>query len=250
MIEVIQRGPVSEIRMSHPPANALSPGLVRALDDSLSETIDSGASAVVLSGLPGIFSAGLDVPALLQLDRDGVRDAWRGFHDLLRTVAFSPVPTLAAITGHAPAGGAVISLFADYRVMAQGPYKIGLNEVEVGIILPRFMFAALERLVGPHHAERLVTAATMVTTEEAHRLGLVDEVAPLDEVVERALARCQRLLSLPRRAMTETRANARRDLVALLESAGDSHLDDLVGLWFSDETQAALTALVNRLQKN
>jgi enoyl-CoA hydratase/carnithine racemase len=249
MIEISKLGPVSEIRMSHPPANALSPGLIRALDDSLGQAVEGGASAIVLSGLPGMFSAGLDVPALLELDRDGVRDTWKSFHYLLRSIAFSPVPTIAAITGHAPAGGAVISLFADYRVMAEGPYRIGLNEVEVGIILPRVMFRALERLVGPHQAENLATAATMLRAAEAQRIGLVDEVAPQDEVVERALSRCQRLLSLPPRAMSETRASARRDLQALLESAGEGYLDDLVELWFSDETQAALAALVSRLGK-
>jgi enoyl-CoA hydratase/carnithine racemase len=196
-----------------------------------------------------MFSAGLDVPALLELDREGVRDTWKSFHYLLRSIAFSPVPTVAAITGHAPAGGAVLSLFADYRVMADGPYKIGLNEVEVGIILPRFMFRALERLVGPHQAENLATAATMVKAVEAQRIGLVDEIVAENEVVERALARCERLLSLPPRAMTETRASARRDLQSLLESAGEGYLDDLVELWYSDETQAALAALMSRLRK-
>ena len=247
MIEVIQRGPVSEIRMSHPPANAFSPGLIRALGDSLNETIGGGAQAIVVSGLPGMFSAGLDVPAFLALDRDGVTAAWRDFYELLFTVARSPVPIVTAITGHSPAGGAVLALFADYRVMAQGPYKIGLNEVQVGIVLPLFMFRALARLVGEHQAERLLTSATMLTAAEAREVGFVDEVAPLDEVVERALARCQTLLSLPPTAMSETRANGRRALVELIDEARDTYLD-IVERWHSDETQAALQALVERLR--
>lgn len=250
MIETVVHGPIREIRMNRPPANALSPELVAALYESFTEAVESGAGAVVLSGLPGMFSAGLDVPTLLQLDRDSVRAAWADFHDLLRALAESPIPTAAAITGHSPAGGAVISLFSDYRVMAEGDFKIGLNEVEVGIILPHLMFRALERLVGPHHAERMATGAMMLSGEEALAVGLVDENAPMGEVVERALARCERLLSLPPRAMTETRAAARRDLVELFASVDERYLDELVDLWFSDETHAALTRLVRRLRSS
>ena len=247
MINHHTHGSVHELQMHRPPANALSPELVGALDDALAEAIDSGAGAVVVSGLPGMFSAGLDVPHLLELDRDGVRSAWSAFLGLLETVAKSPVPTAAAITGHSPAGGAVISLFCDYRVMAAGDFKIGLNEVEVGIILPHFMFHALERLVGTRQADRLATAAMLVSADEALAVGLVDEVVPVDRVVAHCVARCDRLLSLPPRAMAETRANARRDLLAELDALDDRFLDDLVDHWFSDETHAALTALVERL---
>ena len=248
MIETISHGPIREIRMNRPPANALSPELVQALSDSLSAAIDSGAGAVVLSGLPGMFSGGLDVPTLIELDRDGVWSAWDDFLGFLRAVASSPIPTAAAITGHSPAGGAVISLFCDYRVMAEGDFKIGLNEVAVGIILPRFMFRALERVVGLRQAERLATAAMMVPPDEALAIGLVDELAPMEDVVARSLARCQRLLALPPRAMSETRANARRKLVELFEPVDDRFIDALVDLWFSDETHASLTALVERLK--
>ncbi len=248
MIEVLQHGPVSEVRMSHPPANAFSPGLIRAVRDALDQAIDGGCRAVVLSGLPGMFSAGLDVPAFLELDRDGVTAAWRDFFDLLHTIAKSPVPIVTAITGHSPAGGAVVALFADYRVMAEGPYKIGLNEVQVGIVLPPFMFRALARLVGSHVAERLLTSAAMLRADEAQAVGFVDETAPLDEVVNRSLERCQRLLSLPPTAMLQTRANGRRALVELVEESRDTYVD-IVDRWFSDETQAALQALIERLKK-
>lgn len=247
MIETHDHGAVREIRMNRPPANALSPDLVQALTAHLTEALEGEPDAVVVSGLPGMFSGGLDVPYLIGLERQGIRSAWRDFIGLLERIATSPKPVSAAITGHSPAGGAVISLFCDYRVMAEGSYKIGLNEVEVGIILPSFMFEALKRLVGERHAERMATGALMVPAEEAFRIGLIDELAPLDEVVERAVAWSKRLLALPPRAMSETRRAARRDLVALFERADEAYLEELVDLWFSDETQAALAALVGRL---
>lgn len=246
MIEVRDHGPVRELRMNRPPANALSPEFVEAIDTHLAEAIEGTPGAIVISGLPGMFSGGLDVPHMIGLDRPGIRAAWSGFIELLERIATSPVPVVAAITGHSPAGGAVISLFCDYRVMAEGSYKIGLNEVEVGIILPPFMLAALKRLVGAH-AQRMATGALLMPAAEAYRIGLVDELTSPDDVVEHAVVWSQRLLSLPQKAMSETRRIARRDLVTLFERVDDDSLEELVDLWFSDETQAALTQLVGRL---
>lgn len=247
MIEVLLHGRTTELRMNRPPANAMSAEFIAALRAAVGEAVGGGAGAIVLSGQPGMFSAGLDVPALLQLDRDGIRAAWADFIGLLGAVTKSPIPIVAAITGHSPAGGAVVSLYCDYRVMAEGRFKIGLNEVEVGIILPPLLFGALRRQVGAQHADRLGTAGMLVSADEAYRIGLVDELAAPEEVVERALARCELLLSRPPVAMAASRRNARSDLVALVGEYGESSLDDLVENWFSDETQAALNALVARL---
>ena len=93
---------------------------------------------------------------LLGLDRAAIAALWRDFYALLGAIAASPIPIVAAITGHAPAGGTVLALFCDWRIMAEGDYKIGLNEVQVGIPLPPVILAGLRRLVGPRQAERLV----------------------------------------------------------------------------------------------
>src|SRR5262245_22115663 len=133
MLACVPHDSITEIRLERPPVNALNPALVRALTDAHTEAVSSGARAVVLSGRPGIFSAGLDVKELIGLDRAAIAAFWHDFFGLLRTVATSSVPTACALTGHSPAGGAVIALFADYRSMARGAYKIGFNEVAVGL---------------------------------------------------------------------------------------------------------------------
>jgi 3,2-trans-enoyl-CoA isomerase len=247
MLETIAHGPVVELRMNRPPANAMSAGMIAALKGGVVDAIEGDARALVLSGQPGMFSAGLDVPSLLQLDREGIRAAWADFIGLLEIITNSPIPIVVAITGHSPAGGAVVALYCDYRVMAEGPFKIGLNEVEVGIILPPLLFGALRRQVGAHHAERMGVAGMLISADEAYRVNLVDELAAPGEVVAQALARCEQLLRLPPVAMAESRRNARRDLVELVSEFGESSLDDLVENWFSDETQVALNALVTRL---
>jgi enoyl-CoA hydratase/carnithine racemase len=237
---------ILELRLDRPPVNALTTELVGDLRGALAGAVEDGAQAVLLAGRPGMFSAGLDVPHLLTLPRAGIEELWRGFLGLLRELAACPLPVAAAITGHAPAGGAVMALFCDTRVMAEGDFRIGLNEVAVGIALPREMFAPLVRLVGERQAERLGVGGLLVPAAEALRLGLVDELAPVDLVAERALTRLRELLALPRGPMRATRAMFRADLAAGVDSA--RVVQSLVEQWFSDDTQRALRRLVERLR--
>lgn len=247
MITTIDHGPVRELRLSRPPANALSPELIAALGEAVAGAPGDGARALVLSGSTGWFSGGLDVPVLLPLDRAAMRDNWETFYRLLLGLAASPIPVAAAITGHSPAGGAVLAMFCDYRVMTEGSFKIGLNEVAVGIPLPEAILHAFVRLVGPRQAERLCVTAAMIPPEEAFRIGFVDELAPPDHVVPRAVEWCQAVLALPPVAMTETRRRARADLVRIMEEGLATELGTLIDIWFGEETQSTLHALVERL---
>jgi len=239
---------ILEIRLDRPPVNALDPALVSELRDAFVQAPAQHARAIVLSGRPGLFSGGLDVPALLQLDRAGMAQFWRSFMGLLAAIGRCPIPVVAAVTGHSPAGGAVLSIFCDYRVMARGSYRIGLNEVQVGLAVPETIQFALKRLVGPHRAERLMVAGAMVEAEEAHRVGFVDELADVDVVVARALEWCRAHLALPHEAMSETRRMARRDLHDELDRAEKGGLEPFIDRWFSDETQSVLKALVAKLK--
>src|SRR5258705_13118272 len=112
-LEIIDHGPVRELQLQRPPVNALDPGLVDALQAALDAAPKSGAKVLVLSGRIGMFSAGLDVPALLALDHEQMSVFWQRFFALTRSLAESPLPIAAAITGHSPAGGTVLSLFCD-----------------------------------------------------------------------------------------------------------------------------------------
>jgi enoyl-CoA hydratase/carnithine racemase len=248
MLEILRHDAIAEIRLARPPVNALNPDLVAALAEAFRTLPAEGARAIVLSGTPKVFSAGLDVPTLLALHRDAMAAFWRSFQGLLGAIGRCPVPTVAAITGHSPAGGAVLAIHCDYRVMAHGAFRIGLNEVEVGLSVPAAIQTVLKRLVGPHRAERLMVAGAMIDGAEAHRIGLVDELADVDDVVPRALDWCRRHVALPPEAMAETRRIARADLHAALDAAEREPADAFMDRWFSAETQATLRALVERLR--
>ncbi|MBV8157492.1 MAG: enoyl-CoA hydratase/isomerase family protein, partial [Dyella sp.] len=223
--------------------------LLRAIRHAVDDAVRAGARGLVLSGAPGMFSAGVDVPALLVRDREGVQQFWREFFQTSSKLAMSPVPVVAAITGHSPAGGAVLSLFCDYRVMAEGPFRIGLNEVQVGLVVPENIQHALRRIVGPYRAERLMVAGAMIESAEALACGLVDELTNVEQVVTRAIHWMQGMLALPSNAMLKTRAIARTDLTQVWADPDALPIDEFLDAYFHPETQAVLQQLVARLKK-
>ncbi len=249
MIETRSVGDVLEIRLARPPVNALNDAMLTAIHDALIAAIDGPARAIVLAGRPGVFSAGLDVPALLGKNAAEMRVFWRLFFDVQRLIAGSPVPIACAITGHSPAGGAVLAMYCDYRVMAQGAFKIGLNEVAVGIHPGPVIHGVLKRVVGARRAELLLASARMMTPDEALAIGLVDELVAPEEVVDRAIAWAQNLARLPAAALAATRLLARADLIEIVRTAGIAGDESLGDHWFDLETQAALRAMVAKLKK-
>jgi 3,2-trans-enoyl-CoA isomerase len=249
MLLTIDHGAVRELQLNRPPANALSPELIVALKQAVELAPQDGARALVLSGTPGRFSAGLDVPLLLTLDRPAIAALWRELYGLLRALATSPIPIATAIAGHATAGGTVLPIFCDFRVAAYGEWKLGLNEVQVGLPLPPVIFAGLRRLVGAHQAERLAVGGLLISPDEAARIGLVDEVVPLDQVLSRTLDWSRGLLALPVDAMAATRRRARADLVELFAASFDLELELVNATWWSPEAQTTLRVLVQRLAR-
>lgn len=247
MIETLRHGPLVELRLERPPVNALDIEMLDDLLDALAGAVESGARGIVLSGQPGMFSAGLDIVRAIELDAHGMRGLCSVFFGVLQQVASSPVPVAAALTGYTAAGGAVIANFADYRVLAAGEGRIGFNEMEVGIFPGPLVHRSVVRQVGPRQAERLLTSGMLLPPDEALRIGLVDAVAPVEDVVPAALAWLDRLASLPREPLARTRALARADLVEIFEDLDQSAIEVLIRGWFAPETRAALQAAVARL---
>lgn len=244
---------ILELNMARPPVNALNGELIRALHKQIEAALADGYEAIVLSGQPEIFSAGLDVPELLSLQRSEMEQFWIEFMSLLQCLAASPIPIVAAITGHSPAGGTVLALPCDYRIMAtganKGAYKIGLNEVQVGLVVPDAIYYSMLRLTGERLAGQLVIEGKLIDSETAFEYGLVDELQATKDVVATAISWCQRHLALPRRAMLKTRAIVRKPLVDWYADAGRNGVEDFVDHWFHDSTQSVLQMLVAQLGK-
>jgi len=231
MLETIHHDAIVELRLARPPVNALDPELVRTLRNAVESAPANGARGIMLSGRAGMFSAGLDVPALLQLDREEMIAFWHEFFGLCAALANSPIPVVAAIGGHSPAGGAVLAIFCDYRVMARSadpekPFRIGLNEVQVGLSVPDCIQCALRPLI-----------------------GFVDELADVGHVDAHALKWLQNLLKLPAQAMSTTRLLARADMFDIFSDPSKLSVEEFTEGWFGAESQATLKALVSKLKK-
>ena len=248
-------GGIVELRLARAPVNALDPMLCNALRDAIADAVAEGAAGLVLSGNEKVFSAGLDVPHLLSLgdDRTALHAAWGAFFEAARALAGSPIPVVAAITGHAPAGGCVLALCCDYRVMAKSedptrPFRLGLNETQVGLVAPAGIQHLIERTVGKPRAGVLLAPGELVDADKARGIGLVDESVAAHQVGARSIAWLQSLLALPRKPVLATREISRADLVTAL-SPQNIRLEHFINAWTEPDTQAGLKALVARLGK-
>jgi len=247
MLEIVDHGEIREVRLARPPANAFNLELTQALCEAF-DAAGREAGAVVVSGRAGMFSAGLDVPELIALDRPQMTLFWQRFLQMLQRIASSPVPVAFAMTGHAPAGGIVMALFGDYRIMPRGSFKTGFNEVQVGLVVPPQVHLALIRLIGAHATERILVAGEMMDAQRALEIGLVDELADdPEQVVQQAIEWCRGLLALPRAAMSLSRTMARADLQRIFE--GDYDVEQFMDVWFAEPTQRTLRELIAKLAK-
>ena len=167
-------------------ANALSFAVLDALNAALDEA-EAEAKAVVVNGREGKFSAGFDLSVMTGDIADARRLLAAGATLGVRLFTF-PIPVVLGVTGHALAMGGILTTTADYRVGADGPYKIGLNEVAIGMPVPSFAVELCRDRLSPSWFVRCVQSATLCTPAEAVEAGFLDEVVALTDVPDRALA--------------------------------------------------------------
>lgn len=217
MISVETDGQVAVVTMAHGKANALDTGFCRAVAEQFGEVARGGHRAAVLTATGQIFSAGVD---LLQV-RDGGRDYLDEFLPAL-SEAFLAVfdcdlPVVAAVNGHAIAGGAILTSACDHRVMNAGHGRIGVTELLVGVPFPVTPLEILRFAVGTPRLKELTYFGRTYPASEALDLGLIDEAVPGDEVLPRALAVAAELAALPAEALRHTRRQLRRPALDLIE---------------------------------
>jgi 3,2-trans-enoyl-CoA isomerase len=249
MLDVIKHADVTELSLSRPPANALTQELLERLLGAHEAAVAEGARAIIISGSENMFSAGLDVPVLLAKNRAEIEEFWLTFFTLLNNVAKSVIPVGAAITGHAPAGGMVLALYCDFRVASRGDFKLGLNEVSVGLPVSRNVLYALESAIGQRRAAWHASSGELISPQAAYDIGMVDVLADSPaEVVAACLRRAEQLLALPQVAMNRTRLAAKSSLLEM-SAEKSSYVRLAVDAWFSDEAQDMMRLMVEKLSK-
>lgn len=222
-----QRDGSAEVVLDDGKVNAMSPAFFAGLNAALDRAEGDGSGAVVIVGRPGYLSAGLNIKLLPTLPPDELHRTLVDFgHTLLRVWSF-PLPTVAAVTGHAVAGGALLAFACDRRFVADGPFRIQMNETAIGLTLPRWALAICESVMPVRcHNEALLHAKAYAPAEAlAH--GMVDDVVPADGVVARAREAAAALTGLDRTAYAVSKHRLRARAVAWAEE----HLEaDMLGL--------------------
>jgi enoyl-CoA hydratase len=218
---------VATITFDDGKANALSRSAIDALHGAL-DRAEREAKAVVLAGRPGRFSAGFDL-SVMQGGVDDVRALVRAGAELSLRVYTFPRPVVLACTGHALAAGAILLMSADVRIGAQGSFKIGLNEVAIGMPVPHFAVELARDRLSKRHVTDSVLLASIVDPTQALDVGYLDAVVDADAVVSAAQSRAAELastLSIP--AFEVTRRTLRAEVAAAIRE----RLDDDLGGFF------------------
>lgn len=244
-LPIEMRGAVALARMAHGKANALDTAFCRTVLESLEALAAGPARAVVITAEGGIFSAGVDLIRLL----DGGAEYRAAFVPLLSTVVRAlftfPKPLVAAVNGHAIAGGCVIACTADHRIMARGPARIGVPELTVGVPFPTAALEVVRFVVPAHHVQSVVYGGATYAPEDALGVGLVDELVDAHTLLEQAVERARRLGELPAQAFVLTKRQLRAPVLSRIESG--AALDATVEKeWNGTETLRRVQAYVER----
>lgn len=249
-MKIEQRGRVALLQMNAGKANALGPQWLAQTEALLDEILRGPARAVVITGYEGFFSAGLDLPSLVSLSRNEMTAFMDRFSATMLRVFEFQRPVVAAVNGHAIAGGCVCALQADTRIMVRGSAKIGLNEVALGVGLPAGVVETLRCQVPASSLLPVALEGKLFTSDDALKLGLVDEIVPAEDLLTRSLARAEQLAELPTLSFAHAKSQVRRpaaDAVRAALAAGDS--GRWVDIWLAPETQERIAAAVAKLGK-
>ncbi len=239
-------GPIQILRLNHGKASALDLELAEALVAELERFAKSAHRALVLTGTSAIFSAGVDLPRVL---RDGPGYAIRFLPALdraLRALWACPKPTVAAVNGHAIAGGALLALACDWRIGSAGKASFGIPELKVGVPFPPLALAIARAALTPRDFDELVLTGRYLQGDEALARGCVHELAPQELVLPQALARARELAAVPEATYAFHKHELRRRPLQDLEREGTYLLERTLAAWSSVEAQAAMQGYVER----
>lgn len=236
MIDVSQEGDIAVLRMAHGKANALDVEFCDALAMAFDRIGASAARAVILVGTGSIFSAGVDLVRLSAEGESYVRKFLPALHRMLDAAFNLPKPLVAAVNGHAIAGGCVLACCADIRIAARGNGRIGITEILVGVPFPALAFEVMRHAAKAQYlADMTLTGATWLS-DEAHERGLVDEVVEAADLMDRGMAEARRLAALPPATFAATKAQMRQRVTDHMAQHG-ARIDARVEqIWTSAET--------------
>lgn len=248
-LERVDRVGILTIDTAH--NNAINLDFIREAHQLMDEAErdDAIRALVVTSTHKSLFCPGADLPFLMNLSPADMRAYFEAVTGLVRRKFVFPKPEVYALNGHTVAAGCMMVLTGDHRIMVRGRYYIGLMEIDLGLPAHAGVVRMMRHALGGRAAERVLHGGANYLPEEALEIGLVDEVAEPDGLLPRAMERAGLLGSKPPLAYRALKRFSREAVVEEMRALDATHVDELVTIWFADDTQRLLAAAVERLVK-
>jgi len=229
------------IRMAHGKASALDLELCAALQSAFEEAAaDDGVGAVVLTGTGSIFSAGVDLPRMINAGDDYIQHFVEALDAALRGLFVFPKPVVAAVNGHAIAGGAILAFACDHRLMCGG--RIGVPEMLVGVPFPAMALAIVRFAMPRQHLQPMIYFGRTIEADAAHAMGIIDEILPAADLLGRAYAIARTLASIPRDAFRLTKRQLREPYLRDSSHIAVASADEIDAIWAAPETHEHIRA--------
>ncbi len=249
-IEVTVKDDLAIITLNRGKSNSLNREMVTELTDMLTNIeSDTNIGGVMITGREHFFSAGLDLIELYGYNEEEAKSFWHLFLNFVAKITAFKKPIVAAINGHSPAGGCVIALACDARVMAEGKYIIGLNEVPVGIIVPNSIFQLYSFWLGKANATRSLLEGKLFNPEEALAIGLIDELVKPESILTAAERKARKYMAYESNTWSQSKLNIRKELIASTNSDQSADLEIMLKQWWSPSTRAILKTIIDSLQR-
>ncbi len=241
-----EHGATIVLRIEHGKANAIDVDFFDELDRHLRELTRADAQAVVLTGRGSIFSAGVNLFRVVEEGAPYLETFLPRLSASLSRLFTLPLPVVAAINGHAIAGGCVLAAACDHRVMARGPGRIGIPELRVGVPFPVVPLEVMRFLLPAGTLQDLVYSGRTLEPEGALAAGLVDELAEPEELLPRACEAATRLAELPREGFAANKRLLRRPAAERMRTYRDDADPEIEALWAQPETLDRIRAYLEQ----
>ncbi|ACU02451.1 MULTISPECIES: enoyl-CoA hydratase/isomerase family protein [Pedobacter] len=249
-IKVTIKDHLSIITLDRGKSNALNREMITELSDMLHNIAgDPNIAGVIITGKENFFSAGLDLIELYNYNEAEAESFWHLFLNFTAAITAFKKPLVAAVNGHSPAGGCVIALACDYRIMAEGNYIIGLNEVPVGIIVPNSIFNLYAFWLGQANASRSLLEGKLFSPDEALQIGLVDELVNPAGILTAAERKIRKYMAMERNTWEQSKLNIRQGLIASTGADQSEALQKMLKQWWAPTTRNILKTIIDNLQK-
>jgi enoyl-CoA hydratase len=246
MIERVVEEGIATLRLAHGKASALDVELLEALGETLDEVERSEARAVILTGTGSIFSAGVDLFRIVNEGGPYVARFLPALGEAVTRLFTFGRPVVAAVNGHAIAGGCVLAAAADYTIMAAGQGRIGVPELLVGVPFPAAALEAVRYTAAPHRLQALLFTGATLAPEAAVEAGLVDEVAEPDALLARAHEVARGLAALPTATFALTKQQLRQPALIRMREIEAASSEEVLAIWSSEATRERIRNYLER----